>query len=370
MEGPPSKKAKHDDRRDSFGSVAVECLVCSTLHPWYEAQANGFEQVLKLGPHHDEKNIDYVCWNCATREEDMEDDFIAPETSPRMAKYVLHKVARMVEERGAVASAASSPAGSTQARSSTCPNTWPPKQGIKSLEETIDAEVVPLEPLVPIMEDACVVEAKKWVGNDSLRYQSELVKALSMSMIREDDVDQCSCSEVTADCSAHCINRITQIECTARNCGFGSHDCGNRLITLHRGAPLSLMKVAEIPGGFGVKCDIDLKAGDFIGEYVGDVISNQEMRVRQAIGLMNGEECFYMMHLARTGEQAVHIDARDAGNLTRFINHSEKWNIVCYKWDVDGFTHCMFKAATDIPAHTELRYNYGNRGKGLIPFWV
>jgi SET domain-containing protein len=140
---------------------------------------------------------------------------------------------------------------------------------------------------------------------------------------------------------------------------------------MREGPALSLVKVPEIPGGYGVKACVNIKAGAFVGEYVGDVISNQDMRVRQAVSLMEGETCFYTMHLAGSGQHAVHIDAREKGNLTRFINHCEmSANLVCLKWDVAGMAHCIFIGTRDILAHEELRYNYGSRGKGLIPYFI
>jgi hypothetical protein len=302
---------------------------------------------------------DWMCWACAVDDE-LEDDFIVPETDPHLIDIAVRhfgvEACINVAHSGRIGPA---PADEVDLASATEVIDLATSDAVIDLTDH-DVEV-----------DATVVEANKWGGNRTLHYQSELVKALSMSTIRESDVDHCSCADVTTGCDPRmCINGITQIECTPSNCGFGANDCGNRPVTFHHGAPLSLLKVPGIPGGYGCKADVDLKVGDYIGEYVGDVISNQAMRVRTAVSLMNGEECFYVMHLAGRGQQAVYIDAREKGNLTRFINHSEIANVTCLKWDVEGLTHCVFKAAQDIPAGKELLYNYGRRGKGMIPYFV
>ena len=52
------------------------------------------------------------------------------------------------------------------------------------------------------------------------------------------------------------------------------------------------------------------------------------------------------------------IDARPKGNLSRFMNHSCNPNCDTQKWRVNGDTRVGLFANRDIPAGTELTFDY------------
>ncbi|KII70159.1 Histone-lysine N-methyltransferase SETD2 [Thelohanellus kitauei] len=54
----------------------------------------------------------------------------------------------------------------------------------------------------------------------------------------------------------------------------------------------------------------------------------------------------------------LYIDATEVGGVSRFINHSCAPNLSCHKWSVDGFTRVGLFALIDIPAGTELTFDY------------
>jgi SET domain-containing protein len=69
-----------------------------------------------------------------------------------------------------------------------------------------------------------------------------------------------------------------------------------------------------------------IKKGDFIMEYVGEVISNESCL--QKLEELKDEINFYFLTL--NGQEC--IDARKKGNFARFINHSCKPNSMTQKW--------------------------------------
>jgi len=96
----------------------------------------------------------------------------------------------------------------------------------------------------------------------------------------------------------------------------------------------------------------DVFAGQFIIEYVGEVISNEECQ-RRMEKHQNDKKFYY---LTVDGQEC--IDARMKGNLARFINHSCNPNCVTQKWLVFGEIRVGLFADKDIKAGTELTFDY------------
>jgi hypothetical protein len=133
----------------------------------------------------------FICWECAVQQEMDnldEDSFIAPETDEGLQATTHAEAVRRLAEEDASDDKEDTIVTPRYTRSSPHPSKVAPQA------------VAPLAPLAIDLtsaeeDDECIVEAHKWVGYVSLRYQSQLVKALSESVIREDEVDKCSCSE-------------------------------------------------------------------------------------------------------------------------------------------------------------------------------
>lgn len=104
--------------------------------------------------------------------------------------------------------------------------------------------------------------------------------------------------------------------------------------------------------GWGLQIHKDLKAGDFIIEYVGEVISNDLCLERMKD--MEDDGKFYYLTL----DQIECIDARKMGNMARFINHSCSPNCQTQKWSVTGENRVGIFALKDIKAFTELTFDY------------
>jgi hypothetical protein len=251
---------------------------CSELHPFYQRDLLDESQ----DPPHGKpfRCANYVCWRCATAEEEEEDEFLAPESSPRMAKYVLEKTGEMVT-RDDINMSPPRPAAASEGGSAAAPATWPPKLLGRRAEGSADAD-----------RDAatCDSEASNWLGNDALVYSSIGVKKAARGDLRA-SLDPCNCSIWFPSCGAagiQCINRATFVECSDIICSFGSGNCGNRPVTFHAGPVLALVRRKDIPGGFGCKTMSAIKAGEYVAEYIGEVISHLDMCVRTAISLLSG----------------------------------------------------------------------------------
>nr|CAB3456770.1 unnamed protein product [Digitaria exilis] len=106
--------------------------------------------------------------------------------------------------------------------------------------------------------------------------------------------------------------------------------------------------------GFGLIAEDDIKKGEFVVEYVGEVIDDRacEKRLWQMKRL--DDTNFYLCEVSSN----MVIDATDKGNMSRFINHSCEPNTEMQKWTVDGETRVGIFALRDIKKGEELTYDY------------
>lgn len=72
--------------------------------------------------------------------------------------------------------------------------------------------------------------------------------------------------------------------------------------------------------------------GDFVNEYIGELIDEEEANRRLRFAHENNVTNYYMMKL---DSQRI-IDAGPKGNLSRFMNHSCSPNLNTQKWTVNG----------------------------------
>lgn len=106
--------------------------------------------------------------------------------------------------------------------------------------------------------------------------------------------------------------------------------------------------------GYGVFAEEEITTGAYIGEYTGLV------RRRRRHSDRRNDYCFEYT----IGDWIFNpfiIDAKDQGNFTRFINHSEKNpNLESLSVYVDQVMHIIFVALKPIPIGTQLCYHYGD----------
>ncbi|CAM9885198.1 unnamed protein product, partial [Ectocarpus fasciculatus] len=148
---------------------------------------------------------------------------------------------------------------------------------------------------------------------------------------------RCGCvlpSDGTAGCTEACSNRATFEECAKRTCGLeGKGVCGNRKIQRYKQEYMRRkVCIKDVgPKGIGLVAKARIPVGALIGEYVGEVMSEDQWQERQAL-LHADEKHKFVMDL---GESEV-IDASQKGSILRFVNHSCGPNAETQKWMIQG----------------------------------
>ncbi|XP_023252108.1 histone-lysine N-methyltransferase NSD2-like [Seriola lalandi dorsalis] len=168
------------------------------------------------------------------------------------------------------------------------------------------------------------------------------------------EIPKCNCKltdERPCGFESECLNRMLQYECHPQVCPSGERCCNQDFTK--RLYPET--KIIKTPGkGWGLISLRDIKKGEFVNEYIGELIDEEECRARIKYAQENNITDFYML----TIDKDRIIDAGPKGNYSRFMNHSCQPNCETQKWTVNGDTRVGLFAVCDIPAGTELTFNY------------
>uniref|UniRef100_A0A7N2MUF2 Histone-lysine N-methyltransferase ASHH3 n=1 Tax=Quercus lobata TaxID=97700 RepID=A0A7N2MUF2_QUELO len=169
----------------------------------------------------------------------------------------------------------------------------------------------------------------------------------------EDDGIFCSCSPSPGSsgvCGRDCHCGMLLSSCSS-GCKCGS-SCLNKPFQ-HR--PVKKMKLVKTEKcGSGIVADEDIKHGEFVIEYVGEVIDDKTCEERLWNMKHRGETNFYLCEINRD----MVIDATYKGNKSRYINHSCCPNTEMQKWIIDGETRIGIFATRDIKKGEHLTYDY------------
>ncbi|XP_031294732.1 histone-lysine N-methyltransferase NSD2 isoform X1 [Camelus dromedarius] len=168
------------------------------------------------------------------------------------------------------------------------------------------------------------------------------------------EIPKCNCrpsDENPCGSDSQCLNRMLMFECHPQVCPAGEA-CQNQCFT-KRQYPET--KIVRTDGkGWGLVAKRDIRKGEFVIEYVGELIDEEECMARIRRAHENDITHFYML----TIDKDRIIDAGPKGNYSRFMNHSCQPNCETLKWTVNGDTRVGLFAVCDIPAGTELTFNY------------
>ncbi|KAG4200823.1 hypothetical protein ERO13_A05G238000v2 [Gossypium hirsutum] len=169
-----------------------------------------------------------------------------------------------------------------------------------------------------------------------------------------DEIMICHCKrppDGNLGCGDECLNRMLNIECVQDTCPRGEL-CSNQQFQKRKYAKMMSDRFGR--KGFGLRMLENISAGQFLIEYVGEVLHMQAYEARQKEYASRGQRHFYFMTL--NGSEV--IDAYVKGNLGRFINHSCDPNCRTEKWMVNGEICIGLFALRDIKKGEEITFDY------------
>lgn len=147
------------------------------------------------------------------------------------------------------------------------------------------------------------------------------------------------------------------IECS-ENC-FCVDTCKNSIVA--KGNELEFVVMPTDLKGRGLCCKTFIQKGSYVGEYLGEVYSKHDI-----IGILDNSGAkpnFTISLIEHFGSNTcqIFIDASRFGNTTRFINHSCEPNLIGMVIRSGSLLpRLALFALKDIPAQTELTFNYGD----------
>lgn len=169
-----------------------------------------------------------------------------------------------------------------------------------------------------------------------------------------DEIMVCHCKppvDGSVGCGSQCLNRMLNIECVQGTCPCGDV-CSNQQFQKRQYVMLSWFRCGK--KGYGLQVLEDISEGQFLIEYVGEVLDLPSYEARQKDYALKGHKHFYFMTL--NGNEV--IDASTKGNLGRFVNHSCDPNCCTEKWVVNGEICVGLFALRNIKKGEELTFDY------------
>ncbi len=164
----------------------------------------------------------------------------------------------------------------------------------------------------------------------------------------------CECeSGLCGDDSCH--NHACKYECTDEtNCNIQKttqQKCENRPFLDSQRPIVEIKKSGSV--GNGLYTTEDIKYDSLVIEYMGEILSKNEMKSKYA----NNYEFYEHHYLLSFGKYC--IDATVRGSKARFINHSCAPNCTVKEWIVNDRNCIGIFSKQDITANDELTFNYG-----------
>lgn len=148
--------------------------------------------------------------------------------------------------------------------------------------------------------------------------------------------------------------------------GCRCRGCFNKLVQF---GPNDKLKIINIDSkGFGLVSSTTIKKGSFVCEYAGEILTKSEATRRDhqniSEGSMNYIFCLNEINSATGSTIQTFIDPSRKGNIGRYINHSCDANCDITSTRVDSIIpKIAIFANRDIPALSEITFNYGSDGK-------
>ncbi|KAJ3613756.1 hypothetical protein NHX12_020002 [Muraenolepis orangiensis] len=182
-------------------------------------------------------------------------------------------------------------------------------------------------------------EAKEAQENDKKPPPYKFIKVnkpygkVQVSTADVSEIPKCTCKpsdERPCGLESECLNRMLLYECHPQVCSHGARCC-NQDFTKRLYPDTKIIRTAG--KGWGLVCRRDIKKGEFVNEYIGELIDDEECRARIRSSQENSISHFYML----TIDKDRIIDAGPKGNYSRFMNHScqPNWTELTFNYNLD-----------------------------------
>lgn len=206
-----------------------------------------------------------------------------------------------------------------------------------------------------------LIDAVEWADPENVFTEDGDELAVKPKADRSDDPCGCRRPE-DPQCLAcndlSCVLFACQEEC--RSSCMAGDQCGNKRIQRREWKQLEVFDAGR--KGRGLRVLEDVSRGDFMVEYVGRAVPKHFLP--HLFQKYANERRLYIMAL----DGNVYLDARKRGGIARYINHSCDPNCVVERWKVRGIMRAAVIAIQDIPAGTELSFDYQwERKRGRAP---
>ncbi|XP_011159118.1 histone-lysine N-methyltransferase PR-Set7 [Solenopsis invicta] len=127
------------------------------------------------------------------------------------------------------------------------------------------------------------------------------------------------------------------------------------------------LEVKNFPGkGRGVITTREFRKGEFVVEYIGELINQGEAKEREEVYAQDQNTGCYMYYFQHRNQQYCVDATAETEKLGRLVNHSRTGNLIARIVEVNSIPHLVLTAKEDIPIGVEVTYDYGDRSRESI----
>ncbi|XP_032684278.1 histone-lysine N-methyltransferase PR-Set7 isoform X1 [Odontomachus brunneus] len=127
------------------------------------------------------------------------------------------------------------------------------------------------------------------------------------------------------------------------------------------------LEVRHFPGkGRGVITTREFAKGEYVVEYIGELISQAEAKIRENEYAQDQNTGCYMYYFQHRNQQYCVDATAETDKLGRLVNHSRNGNLIARIIEVNSIPHLVLTAKEDIPIGVEVTYDYGDRSRESI----
>jgi [histone H3]-lysine36 N-trimethyltransferase len=186
--------------------------------------------------------------------------------------------------------------------------------------------------------------------NENIYYCDRNISKETKKMTCDCFLTKEECERGELGCGEDCLNRLLMIECGNR-CVVAER-CTNKRFQNIQYSDVHVFRTEK--KGCGIKATNIILPGDFIMEYVGEVLNSEQFEKRAHEYSKEKNKHYYFMAL----RSDCIIDATCKGNVSRFINHSCDPNAETQKWTVNGELRIGFFSVRTIMPGEEIVFDY------------